>query len=413
MAGKFAMVELTIGGAALDVTAHLQEFAYEEPGMGASKGQVVLFDYDWDFVDRLLQKVGSQQKVQFRFGFRGHMSTVCTLLLVSYQPAFTPQGATITIDLLDASSVKANMDVQTKAWPSKTYPRISDIVQAIAVRNGWQCVIEPTANHERDFRQSKTTDVQFIKQQLLKQAKNPKGASGYFCNMRGTSQNSATVLHFHTPTYRLDGKSLDVYRTYSFARDLEGTVLSFTPIDQTLALTAMGGGKTQFESYNQKKKKRVVVKTDPATDPTTQLIGPGSIPKSKAELERYISLPLTTEAELKNYAAFRKTYLNVFRAAASMQIIGDPYIHPMDIIRVNIVMRSGLPHPAFSGRWLVKSVSHKITAGSYLTDLELIRDSVGAAADNVKAQGKKVVTKDTPSTLVHEDKIIKPVWSVH
>lgn len=114
------------------------------------------------------------------------------------------------------------------------------------------------------------------------------------------------------------------------------------------------------------------------TKPTKSTYKTNALSKSKTGKEEE-----EVTAESLQRAAKERTY------TARATIIGNPNIKAGMLIEINNVGKK------FGGKWWVKTVTHKITTGGYLTDLELQRDALGSNDGSKKGRDSGVVKSST------------------
>lgn len=82
-----------------------------------------------------------------------------------------------------------------------------------------------------------------------------------------------------------------------------------------------------------------------------------------------------TQKELERMAANLWLKYSKLSMKASMEILGDPNIRVGTMVSIICIMPSGIPHLS-SGVYLITNVVHRISGGTYVTSLELLRNTV-------------------------------------
>ena len=119
----------------------------------------------------------------------------------------------------------------------------------------------------------------------------------------------------------------------------------------------------------------------------------GTLPKgitSNAQLEEW-----RNERESSNYKAEETTvqsimrYNQIFSIKTQITIPGDFSIKAGDLVTLDVPELKGSPtkelNPESGGIYMVASVCHRVTPGSSLTSLDLVRDSYGKKATGMKS----------------------------
>ncbi len=119
----------------------------------------------------------------------------------------------------------------------------------------------------------------------------------------------------------------------------------------------------------------------------------GTLPKgitSNAQLEEW-----RNERESSNYKAEETTvqsimrYNQIFSIKTQITIPGDFSIKAGDLVTLDVPELKGSPtkelNPESGGIYMVASVCHRVTPGSSLTSLDLVRDSYGKKAKGMKS----------------------------
>lgn len=402
-----ATVECIVGGTPIETNRYLQSFSLTQKVHGSYECSFVFYDQQWDVLEDLLLRKGMGTPVDFRFGFRSKMSPWIRMVLNDYTPSFSNQGVTLTVPLTDAAQL-ANKKTRTKGYDVDEFPRISDIVRWICVENRWPFIIEPTSPHQNPITQDHKPDTHFIMHKLREQAVNETGIGGYQCYFEAGGKNSPEPtgrLHFHTVNFIMQTKG-EVYKTYNFAKELDGDVIEFTPQDNTAVICMAGGKNADYECFDPRTKNRVKVERKLYDFKGRPIVGGGVVTEPTDDpgiVNRWVTRPFENPDELRRYAEARWAAFNQVTFSATLKVLGDPWLEPNTYVRVNVIKSDGQVHSRWSGRYLIKSVEHNIEAGSFTSTCELQRESAGELDNGTTTQtggdvkligGKPVQTRD-------------------
>jgi hypothetical protein len=420
---QHASVECVVGGTPIETNKYIQSFQLVEKAQGSYEAEFVFFDYEWDVLEEFLLRKGMGTPVDFRFGFRDRQSQWFRMLLADYTPSFSNQGVVLTVPLKDGASL-ANKKTRSMGYSVDRFPTISSIVEWICEQNNWPMIVEPTKPHQNPITQDNMADTHLLMHKLKDQAVNLKGIGGYVCYFEAggaQSSNPLGILHFHTPTYPKATKQ-EIYKTYNFAKELDGEVLEFTPKDNTSVVCMAGGKDANYECFDPRTKRRTTERRRTKDFEGRPMIGEGSVAEPTDEpgmVNRWVTRPFDNPDELKRYAESRWAMFNNTTFTATLKLLGDPFISPLMFVRVNVIMRNGKIHDRWSGRYLVNSATHEIEAGRFTTTLELLRESAGktdgggelsgsipshaAGGGNVKLEGGKYAFARETSTVTSDE----------
>lgn len=377
-------MKIFIGGIQIDVNEYVQELEVEFPTERSAWGRVVFFDKSWSTMEDFLLRQGHSTPVILQFGFNGAFSDPLEFKLGRYTPSFTHAGVILDVELMDGATV-ANLLARSKGYPLSKYPRISDIILEICTRNRWKAVVEPTKKLVKPMlAQSNIPDNQYAALVLQEQAVNNEGNGGYKCYMEPPD-----IFHFHTPAYVLQTKNA-VYRTYNYAKELDGEVIEFTPEDHAVELAQLGARDAVYECLDPRTGERSSIRRTSKGTGKAKLVGPGEIdPIVHGDgINRFLRRPFENPEELKRYAEQRWAMFNQLQFTATLKLLGDPFIKPMRYVVVNVIKEDGNVHERWSGKYLIKKITHNLAPGSFTTTCELQRETVGTGT--VEADGKKV-----------------------
>jgi hypothetical protein len=246
-------------------------------------------------------------------------------------------------------------------------------------------------------------DLQFIKETLLELSFNLEGNGGFQTYLLRNRE-----LHFHRPQYNNDpvGGVREAYRVYTFGRDLEGDVISFAPETNSVAISWLAGEDARFEFVDPRSKRRVS-EEEHRTTSQSEVIGPGEYSPvyPDARITKVINMPFKSKEEFEAYLRWRWATFNIASFSATLTVVGDPFVRPLDIVVVNVVKSDGTIHDRWSGRYLVKGIQHLISAGSFESELRLVRDTSGAGIINVL--GRKLEIKNPEDITKYADDLAK------
>lgn len=382
------LVDLYIEGNKVRTENYLQSLQVRKK-LGFLEGTVTLFDPAWTYLESFILDKGRKTKMKLSYGWSDNMSNLVEVTLFKYRPTFEDNGIKLEIDFIlrqsYAATVKRNVTFDRKK-------RISDIVQEIANKNGWEAEIEPTrGTFDQPLAQRDLSDIAFIKNVLMNKAVNGSGVGGYRLNFEGNK------LYFHTPGF---GKT-KVYKTYVVNRDPNGEVISFSPRDQVGEMALLGARNLKIISFDPREKETLSYKIDHETSPEALKRQGGKV--SAINDGDYVSLPNrvihsadTTQDELERHGIVRWCDVAVNNYEASATLMGDPFIPVFSNLEFIVVTTQGQVH-YLSGNYQVKEVTDDIENGEFTSSVEMFRTSSSQGSEEIKGVEERLIrTTDAP-----------------
>lgn len=367
---------------------YLEELSVELTTGGAWTASITLFDPQFDELELAIIAAESDRNVQFRFGWDDVNESVQRSFngwIVRYQPEFQPHGTNLTLEIMARAPGKGALDRKVRSFAEGR--RVSDIVAEIAGLNGWQAIIEDTdAALETPFNSKGESDFNFIRDQLLKQARSANGGSDYLLFF-----DEEDALHFHTSRFQSGETHL-----FTLARDMSGSVLSFSPTDAAIFGVLQGGGNAKFTSPVSAQGGTAEI-TSTATAgvngegaPTT--LDSAAKPSLGAGTQSYVNLYSRHPAEVERIARSRHEHYRRFTYQAEMSVRGTHRVRPLDYVRVEIVKTNGEQH-YLSGNFQVFKVKHNFSAGSdWSTSYDLLREGLPAEGGTEPIVASQTIT---------------------
>lgn len=380
-----------------DIPSHefLQSLTVDLITRGAWTGQMVLFDQDGDFIENLVLLAGRDRRVLFRWGWddgRGLENyPLYEAAITFYEPDFTPEGVTLTLDLIASSVIEQILDKKTRSFEEGL--RCSDIVRRIADQNNWKHVDRRTNREtieetdlplEKPLSQKDESDLKFIRDKVEKEAVNiDKKAVRFFFDRDG-------VLHFHSDLFLIKQDADHHFAaSYKFARDAMGEVISFKPKDTSIFKSLLGGGNADFTAIDSISGTKLLLKS-------TQT---GGLPNSRNEVgqdaafltplpgdkQSKINLIARDPRELERLAASRHSRLRSFTYEADLQVLGTHAVQALDHIKVEYIKRDGRSH-YLSGAFHVHGISHTVDSSGWVTNMSMMRSATRAPTDVPSSQ---------------------------
>lgn len=371
----------------------LQEFTIESSTTAAWAGSITLFD-EGDVLEDLFLIAGINRGVNLRWNWSDFGLEDAPLLrgsILRYTPTFMPQGIQFVLEIIPALLLNTVLDKRIRAYPPGSL--ISDIVEQIANERGWPTVdfrgnstIEPTGlSVDQAFSTTDESDVKFISQQLLPQAVNAAGVGGYSFYF-----DTYGAVHFHTKAF-LPPKM----KRYTFARDIAGEVLAFTPSDTSALAMLAGGGNLVVRSQSsldaaQTAKDGTVdggLEGDPeiVEETSTAVVDYGDT------LHSSINVMTRDAEELSRVAKFQRERAKDYFFLAELQAIGTHDTEPFDYLDVQYVRRNGQPH-YMSGRFRTLKVQHSVSTAGWNT-------TFGLSRDGLQPQGEGTINRNNVVTI--------------
>lgn len=364
------------GGTTIDLPFHqyLEEVSVELNTGGSWTASLTLFDTEFDALELAILAAEADRNIQFSFGWDDVNNSVQRTFngwVIRSQPEFQPHGTSLTLEIMARAPGKGAVDRKIRSFPEGM--RASEIVEAIAVLNGWASIIEPTdAALETPFNSKGESDFNFIRDQLLKQARSLNGGSDYHLFF-----DEEDTLHFHTSRF-LSGQT----HAYRLARDMSGEVLSFAPTESAIFGVLEGGGNAKFTSPVSAQGGTAEVSSSASAGvggegaPTT--FDAAAKPSLGDGTHSYVNLYSRYPAEVERIARSRHEHYRRITYNAEMSVRGTHRVRVMDYVRVEVVKTNGEQH-YLSGNFQVFSVKHAFSAGAdWTTGFTLTREGISS-----------------------------------
>ena len=412
-------VSFVVNGSGIDFAnedrpQHLMEFSCTMLLDTAGMWKIKLWDPEYNKIEQtLLDHNGEGVTIQFGWnGGDGSLkSPKFSGWISDFQPVFGIGGKELTIS--GFTSEVAALTNDSRAYPdSKLYSGhkagmlISEIVEDICKRNGWEVEyiektqsnadysdIDTTTRLEQPFIQG-GTDWQFITEVLA-----PRARSAVSAEQGGYS----TLFNFFTKKLTFcpnRASRLAPVATLNYTQDKMSEITDFQPNFQGLQLF-IGSGKASGHCIEDLSKK-VSSSTDSqkgtdlpgATDPKKVL--PPKPMQDKLDTESCVMLnTMDGAANLRNIEALKIYNRAVWNAIADQSmatvqvtIVGRPdtdtikYL-PGQNLKINVMQPFDNTPDYLSGKFWIQGVTHIITPNGFKTQLSLIKNSSGSGDASV------------------------------
>ena len=373
---------LTSAGATVDIPFHqfLQSIEVEITSGGSWTGTVVLFDNEGDFLEKIVIAAGLDRMFDMQWGWALDDTVQRTFKgsILHYQPEFLPNGIALTLELAAAPVLTAVADKRIRSF--KEGLRASEIVQQIADDRGWmttdlsgRTTIEPTEPPlETPFNSRGESDIKFIKEQIVQQAVNQQGEGSYLFRF-----DESGSVHFRTPNYLQP-----VTHLVRYLRDGTGDLISFSPSDNSLFGTLMGGGNSVFaaaaSSQGGQSQVNSIGAGGVAESPgaATNPVDSASRPSFGQGVNAYVNMVARTPEELERAARARFDTFRRHAYKARAVRRGDHRAVMSDYLNIEYVLRTGALH-YLSGLFQIFKIKHTLGVGQdWVTEYELLRSGV-------------------------------------
>jgi hypothetical protein len=311
---------------------------------------------DYELEAKLIKATSeiSSFPVSLQYGHaQGAMSVWYRGFIQSYEPQFLPNfNMTFTVtgicDLLTSTPISRTYKIKDYGY------RISNLIKAIAEEEKWSIgdpfITTDKMDKDMDLGRYNLTSLGFIRAVLLPQARK--------------NNNTVRLLHSCTSkgvTVRLVevalGKSKITKKSYNFVINSGnfGSVLEFSPSYQGITAMAL---KVNAGYVDRETNQFMLFTNKPdlgkASPTNTQIFG------------------ATSPESFQNIVQDKWFANNVGAVDATMQIVGDPDINPLDYINVMPFRPDGRLHHT-AGTYLVLGVVDDIQGGMYKTSLTLTK----------------------------------------
>jgi len=395
-------------------------------GGGASEWRIDLFDRDWlEIEEKVFDAVGrtsegdEDKMIEFQYYYlggggadpgsrKGLRSIRYSGIIQRCSPTFTAHGVSLTIEGFE-NWMNARSRKKTESYETLDYlkgKKIHEIIHwIISIRDDWETgYVEPTkeildtssfALSREDqvyFNNEEMDHLQFIKEKLIPRSTSAvSGKSGYVLYMEPIGKGK-TRVHYQVENvgpgeaHRQEGS--EGIRTFRYIRDDKNTeVISFSPDIIAEPYASMKGSNEVAIVAHEMSTKRVKrISVDDDNTPEKTLYNPKShdhINTKPGQSAKVLHRPSRNFKEAENLAQgwFYSEWIRNYQA--TLEIVGDPRIKPMQMVRVFLILPDGRMHYT-SGGYLVSEVVHKISPGAWITTLKLLR---GTSAKGYEATG--------------------------
>ena len=338
--------------------------------------RILLFDPDFDIIERYIHTGGLGTRCVYSFGWRDLIvSREYQGLIRTYGTSITPGGTELEFTIQSPNAAKGAARPTVHFGRMSVEQAVRKACTAIGIPEQDQ-IIEPTDKTPLLIPDLLGYDgMTFIRwlEEITPLARSQQGADygayswafdpdGAF---RFTTQSRAD--RFHTRLY-------DAY-VYGFAND--GRVMNMSLLDQRVLISMLGGEFTSGSSFDTAEAQLLRTDIDPETGLlTTVNDGPGNAPVAADQDVPYTSWAVNDIVESDIEARLRATsqwrLYNTYNFQIQMQILGDPHLRWGDFIYIRVVKRDGTPH-FLSGYYSILNITHEISQGNFTSTLRLIR----------------------------------------
>jgi len=359
---------------------YLTELSIELVTTGAWTGTITLFDPTFDELELAILAAERDRNIDLQFGWDDPVDSFQRSFkgwITRYRPNFEPNGTTLTLEVMARSLGPTIVDRTVRSY--KEGMRASEIVRAIAEEQGWPTsdlfgndTIEATEPPlETPFNTKGESAFNFIRDQLLKQARSPNGGSDFrlFFDEEG-------ALHFHTSNYISASTHL-----YRYARDMAGDVLSFTPADMSLFGVLSGGGNTRYTSPVSAQGGTADIRSTSTggvnSEGAVTAVDAAARPNLGDGIHSFVNLVTRHPAEAERIARSRYEHYRRFAYSAELSVHGTHRIRVLDYIRAEVLKTNGELH-YLSGNFQVFKVKHEVSSSGWETSFEMTREGISA-----------------------------------
>lgn len=340
-------------------------------------GTLTLINRDGD-LDPLIYLIGRDGKVFIRFGLvedRNIPGRIPQYVarVIKYSPEFNGDDETAVLQLLCYNAALPMLEKSSGSWPAGTKP--GKIARDIASKYGWPTrrlvggtdveTIEDGEPLPHPISYKYKTALEFMTTRLARRAVGTdRKPFKLFFDPNGT-------FHYHTEDFLTGPKKDRVVKSFVYLRSQDGEVLSFAPSDNAVFSTILGARGGKF-AYANSDGGSVAQTTTPEviSDKRTQDEAAGGVGGGSGGQDFFVSA--RDDAEAKDIAAVVADRLKDLFVRASMSVIGQHDVQPMDYVNIQYVRRSGKEH-YLSGVYRVSQVSHQVDDGGWVSEYSMYR----------------------------------------
>lgn len=376
-------LELEIAGQTFNCMDFLTEAEIEVIGdwaNGISKANIAIYDYTALEIEKLLLK---NREIKLKYGLVDSKGKVYAESYKGFANTFTPvikpEGTGITINAVLTPFIKLNQKDKQRSFNDE----ISNIVSQIAQENGLKADVDKT-DIKGVFRQLNQTDYDFIRKVLLPKANSTQNDSPFFFWIEGDT------LYFKQ--LKTDKPKHKFVLPHDVNEDITAPVLSFSPEFNVMS-GIFAGDKVKVKKLDPLKKEFSEEVIDNSSMSKRVVLG------EKKTLTGSEKIRVAAHGNTKNeeVARYKNMWskLSDFPVKATLEILGNPFIKQNEIAEVLVYITNqktkevNLYH--HSGNYFIKSVKHNISAGSFKTSLEMIKN----AGIEGQEQAKGIINKQT------------------
>lgn len=388
---RFAEVELIIdtaaGRIALTQDRFIKKFSYEFGVNQSFVAQFDLFDIEFDLVETIVHGGGIGAEALFRFGWRGGPKTVwLSGLLKDYNTTLDPSGEDVTLTVqspwANASHVRRDLvfapgtRISEAVFLAARAAGIDEdriLVQDTRALDIGTVEIPPWTGQQNNMRFSDWLS-QIAELAREEHGGNLDGRYFYDFHIDGT-------FRFGTSRWQ-NGWTL--YDSYVFGAVNDGRVKSAALTDARPIMAMLGSDivNTRFIDPDDVANQQgdVIIDEQFARSQTTS--DGRALNDTYDEMGiRDVTGPVSPaefavnaqEAELLALSRWR-LYAD-YTFIVTLEVLGDPELDLHKMIYLRVIKSDRRPH-YMSGYYLVRSVEHQITDGSFVTRVEAIRNAV-------------------------------------
>ncbi len=394
-------MEIITGGQTFRVPTHqfLQSIEIEASIGSTYTGSITLFDPEGEFLENLFIAAGRDRSIRFRWNWdRYGIDNAPTFegSIITYTPTFQPQGIQLVLNILATPVLPCVLDKRSRSFQAGSL--ISDIVQAIADERSWPTVdirgnqtIEPTGESiDQPFSTTDESDMRFIQEQLRPQAVNAQGQGGYVFYF-----DQYGVLHFHTRTFLPP-----LIRTYTFARDVSGEVISFSPTDNSVIASMFGATNVAFRGQSS-------LNATPVGADGTATEGLDQQPEVAEEtstavpdygdgLHAAVNIMSRDNGELERMAKDRREKARNSVMTGELVVLGTHDVGLLEYVEVIVLRKDGTQH-YLSGRYQLQKMRHQVDSSGWQTSFDVVRTGLTPNTPGTEALENVVTISPSPT----------------
>lgn len=376
-------VEFIIGDKDFTIPPNfIESFTYTDTMANTGDAfEIQLFDPTWELLDSDLFRNfdETRRKVQFRFGWGpDFMSKYQYGEILKITPgAVSRAGVKYTLTGADIISTR------NSAGTPKVYQgKISDVVKQICVENGWASDVTETddvmelagrdekgqvakGQVKKTWQKGNMPNLAFVNYLAVRSISKAKPGNFYAWV---DSSTSPPTLHFGPST----AHEKAIMGIYTFQTDRMGQVISFEPQVNAGTFTFGGLASTKVTTRDPSTRKVIEKEVTPTTFKASVATGKRAHVASGSSQGFHI--PPVTEEEASARIGAYYDRLSLSAMEAQLTVIGDPTVLPNNYVRVELFTPAGKPYFT-GGVYIVISVTHEISPGSYTTTLDLKRQA--------------------------------------